>query len=134
MRIVLDTNVLYSALGWDGNEKAVLLRTQSEDVDLLLSEHIISEFIRVLSCNKFTNVSAEKISLFLEIIVETSVFVDTKTRISAIKNDPDDNCILECAYDGKADYIISGDKHLLDLKEYEGIEILNAKSFLKKMA
>lgn len=133
MRLVLDTNVLVSAVGWNGNERAVLLETLSEDTDLLLSETTIAEFLQVLSYEKFSHTPIEKISLFIEIIMETSIIVETKTKISTIKDDPADNRILECAVDGKADYIISGDKHLLDLKEYQGIKILNAKTFLGSM-
>ncbi len=62
--------------------------------------------------------------------METSIIIDTKTKIAAIMGDPDDNRILECAVDGNADYIISGDKHLLELEEYEGVQILSAKPFL----
>ncbi len=130
MRLVLDTNVLISALGWNGKERAVLLETLSNNIDLLLSEDIINEFLHVLSYDKFTHLSIEKISLFLEIIMETSIIIDTKTKLSVIKEDPDDNKILECAVDGKADYIISGDKHLLKLEVFEGIKILKANDFL----
>ena len=133
MKIVLDINILVSALGWNGNERSVLLETLSDDIDLLLSEDIITEFLHVLSYKKFSHISIEKISLFIEIILETSIVIDTKTKITAIKDDPDDNKILECAIDGHADYIISGDKHLLTLEEYEGIIILNAKKFLDKL-
>ena len=130
MKLVLDSNVLISAPGWNGNERAVLLETLSDDMDLLLSEDIINEFLHVLSYDKFASISIEKISLFIEIITETSVIVDTKTKISVVKDDPDDNRILECAVDGNADHIISGDKHLLPLKVYEGIRILSAREFL----
>lgn len=133
MKVVLDTNVLISALGWNGNEKKVLLETLSDDIDLLLSEDIINEFLHVLSYDKLSHIPIEKISLFVEIIVETSIIVDTKTKLLVIKDDPQDNRILECAVDGKADYVISGDKHLLDLKIYKGIEILNAKAFLNEL-
>ena len=132
MRVVLDTNILISALGWNGNERTVLLETLSSDIDLLLSEDIINEFLHVLSYDKFTHISIEKISLFIEIIMETSIIIDTNTKIFAIKNDQEDNRILECAVDGNAEYIISGDKHLLNLGEYEGIRILNASDFLSE--
>ena len=132
MRIVLDTNVLISALGWNGNERAALLETLSDDMDLLLSEDIINEFFHVLSYDKFANVSIEKIGLFIEIIMETSIIIDTKTNITIVDDDPDDNRILECAVDRKADCIVSGDKHLLNLGEYQGIKILNSRDFLSE--
>jgi putative PIN family toxin of toxin-antitoxin system len=130
MRIVLDTNVLASALGWAGNERKVLLSTFSEDIDLLLSEDIISEFIHVISSDKFSYVPVEKISHFLEIIMETSIIIKTNIKITAIKDDPEDNRILACAIEGKADYIVSGDRHLLALGKHEGTRILSARDFL----
>ena len=64
------------------------------------------------------------------------VVLDTNVTISAffwvIVADPTDNIFLECAIDGRADYIISGDSHLLNLGEYAGIQILKAKEFLTK--
>ncbi|RLE06552.1 hypothetical protein DRZ78_04515, partial [Candidatus Aerophobetes bacterium] len=58
--------------------------------------------------------------------------VQPKTKISAIKQKEDDNRILECGVEGKAQYIISGDKrHLLPLKEYQGIKIISPAQFLK---
>ena len=131
MRIVLDTNVLVSALGWDGNERAVLLETLSEDIDLLLSESIITEFLNVLAQEKFSHIPQKKISLFIEIIIETSILVETKTKVTIIKEDPDDNRILECAIDGKADYIVSGDKDLLNLGKFKNIPIFPTKDMLK---
>jgi predicted nucleic acid-binding protein len=60
-----------------------------------------------------------------------SLPVDITQKIFAVQDDPDDNKFLECALQCKADYIISGDTHLLDLKEFEGIKILRAAEFLK---
>jgi len=130
MRVVLDTNILVSALGWDGNERKVLLATLSDDVDLVLSDEIISEMLQVLSYEKLSHIPEDKIGLFLEIIMETAMIIETTSKLAIIKEDPMDNRILECAIDGGAEYIISGDKHLLNLKEYEGIKILKAKEFL----
>ena len=59
-----------------------------------------------------------------------SHFVELKTKIAAIEEDPTDNIFLACAIDGEADYIISGDHHLLDLGSYEGVQIVRPKDFL----
>lgn len=59
-------------------------------------------------------------------------FVGKKSKISTIIADPTDNVFLECAVDGEADYIISGDKHLLDLGMYNGVQIIRAREFLIK--
>ena len=59
-----------------------------------------------------------------------SIFNVTR-QIQAVYDDPDDDKFIECAVSGNADYIISGDQHLLQLKEYSGIKILNASEFLE---
>ena len=130
MRIVPDTNILVSAMGWNGNEREVLLATFSDDVDLVLSENLIAELLRVLSYEKLSHLPVDKVSSFVEIIMETAIIIETTSQLSVIKEDPSDDRVLECAVDGSADYIVSGNKHLLNLKEYEGIRILRAKAFL----
>ncbi len=59
--------------------------------------------------------------------------VSPTVKLDVIKADPKDNIILECAVAGNADYIVSGDKHLLDLKEFSGIKILKPAEFLRKI-
>jgi hypothetical protein len=58
--------------------------------------------------------------------------VETKSKIFVVIDDPTDNIFLECALDGSADFIISGDKHLLAIKVYKGVEIMRAGEFLLK--
>ena len=130
MKVVLDTNILISALGWNGNERDILLESLSGELDLLLSVDITNEFLLVLSKDKFSNIQADKIARFIELILETSVFVDTRSNAYAIKDDPQDNRILECALDGKADCMIACDKHLLNNGNYKRISILKAREFL----
>ncbi|MCH8318634.1 MAG: putative toxin-antitoxin system toxin component, PIN family [Bacteroidetes bacterium] len=59
-------------------------------------------------------------------------FISVKSKIDVIIDDPSDNIFVECAVDGKADYIITGDHHLLSLGNYKGIQIIKAKDFLIK--
>ncbi len=56
--------------------------------------------------------------------------IEIKHKLNIIKEDPSDNIVLECAAEGKADYMISGDSHLLGLKEFRGIKILTPKQFV----
>lgn len=65
--------------------------------------------------------------------METANIIETKSRLSVINEDPQDNRVLECAVDGEAEYIITGDKHLLNLKSYKGIKILKVKEFLDRI-
>ena len=65
------------------------------------------------------------------LILKNSVLIAPSTKIDIIKEDPDDNKFLETAVDGKADFIISQDKHLLNLKEYRGVKILRPEEAVK---
>ena len=114
-RIVLDTNVTISALSWEGNPRKIY------DME--------KEFIRVLGYEKF-GLSPQEITPFLRTLRTHARHVDTKSKIAVVIADPTDNIFLECALDGSADFLISGDRHLLDIKVYKGIEILKSAEFL----
>lgn len=132
MRVVADTNILISGLLWDGNEAEILKMCKTGETDLIISPDIIIELESVLSRNKFSLTKAEIDSAIGEIL-SISKIVNPRTAVKVMKEDPDDNIILECAIEGNAKLIISGDKHLLDLNKYEGIEILKAKAFLNRI-
>ena len=129
MKIVLDTNVFVSALFWNGNERQVLNKCRTKELELIISPDILNEIDMVLE-RKFS-VPEDRRGDYLRNIILASRLVFPTSRIEAIKSDITDNRILECAVDGGADFIISGDGHLLSLEAYEGIEILNASTFLK---
>ena len=65
--------------------------------------------------------------------ITTAQLVDVISEIKIITQDPTDNMVLECAVDSKAEYIISGDHHLLDLKKYNNIQIVKPKDFYTKI-
>ena len=129
-KIVLDTNIFISALGWKGKPKEIFNRIIDHEFELILSHHQLEELQRVIEYQKF-NFSEDQKTQFLAIILEVATLVETSQNVYVIEEDPDDNRILEAAIAGKADYIISGDEHLLQLKEYQTIKILNADNFLK---
>ena len=131
MNIVLDTNVFISALFWRGNERIVLNKCKDKEFELVISPVILEEIDVVLE-SKFSFPDDKKAD-FLRNIIVVSKLVFPNVEIDIIKNDPPDNRILECAVSGKADFIISGDRDLLNLKEYESIIILNARDFLNRI-
>ncbi|MFH1097625.1 MAG: putative toxin-antitoxin system toxin component, PIN family [Candidatus Desantisbacteria bacterium] len=127
-KVVVDTNVFVSAhLIPNGNPVRVIDFWIEGDYLLLVSKPIIEEIIRVLHEKEIDTKRIEKL-LFL--LSQKAIMVTPKEEIFAIKNDPSDNKFLECAVFGRADYIVSGDKHLLELVEYDGIKILTPKEFL----
>lgn len=130
MRITIDTNILVSALGWNGAEASVVEMVLESKLELYLSTEILSEFFRVVKYPKFRFADSE-IDGFIGRLLSNSVIVNPSQPVKVIIDDPADNKILECALEGKSEFIISGDRHLLSLGEYEGIKILRAVDFLK---
>jgi putative PIN family toxin of toxin-antitoxin system len=90
----------------------------------------LEEYIKVLAYPKFSLTEEEIKSILEEELLPFVTTVGVKSRISHIKADPDDDKFLALAVDGKADYIISGDKHLLNLNEFQSIKIMTVKEFL----
>jgi putative PIN family toxin of toxin-antitoxin system len=130
-RVVLDTNVSISAFFWGGYPRAVYDLIRNEKIIMLLSSDMESEFIRVLSYSKF-GFTPKEILPFIKSLRSNAELVKTSSKLSIITADPTDNIFLECAVDDNADYIVTGDKHLLDLGVYNGIQILKPKDFLAK--
>jgi len=133
VRIVLDTNVIISAILFGGVPKEILTSTLKLDnaFTMCLSEAIIRELIRVLKGTKFRFPSEITAEIHSQLIRKAFI-VNPPEHLSVIKKDPDDNRVLEAATTTLAHVIVTGDKHLLDLKEYEGIEIIKPRIFKDK--
>ena len=130
LKIVLDTNVLVSGIVFGGNPRKIFQKVISGDLSLAISEPILVELQAVLSGKKF-QYHSHIIRAILNELHRLCEIVNPKVRLTIVKSDPDDNKILECAIESRADYIISGDKHLLELKSYRSIPILNPIQFLQ---
>ena len=129
LKFVFDTNVFVSALMSKRGNPALLLDRVRKSYTLFISKDILSELKDVISREKFSYTEAE-VNTFVEAIISFADVVNPEIKIDAIKADPDDNMILECAVTSGASYIVSGDKHLLDLKEYGMIKIITPKAAL----
>ena len=130
-KVVLDTNVFVSALGWKGASRNIFNNCIDGDLELFISAEIFDEIKRVLNYPKF-KFSQDEISEFLDQILEVGNFVETKVKVEIIKDDPSDNKFLECAATVDADYIVSRDTHILKIKEFEGIKTMSPEAFLEK--
>ena len=130
MKIVIDTNVIASAIFFGGRPKELIEHLVYRRVDAYASTEIISEYretIEELSeryPNRPNNIPLTDI-LFAMKMVEPTTHVD-------ICRDLDDNKFIDCAIDGGCIYIVSGDKDLLSLKSYGDIEIVTVSDFLTK--
>lgn len=129
MRAVLDSNVLISSVFWLGKEYKIFQKAIKGDFGLLTSQAILRELERVMS-KKFA-APFDKIEETIRLIVANATVIEPKRRLGVIKEDESDNRVLECAVEGKANYVVTGDKHLLKLGEYRDIPILRCKDFLK---
>jgi len=125
---VIDTNVYISAIFWGGKPRKVVDLGRDKKIHIFSSVDIEKEVAEKLM-TKFKFDEEEVNQILLDISTFTIPVRVTK-RIQAVTDDPDDDKFIECAVSCKADYIISGDRHLLALKEYAGIKILRASEFL----
>jgi putative PIN family toxin of toxin-antitoxin system len=129
LRIVFDTNVLVSAFVFPGGQgEAALLRVVEEKDVLFLSKPILDELLAVFLARKFSR-DAEELARVAVFLSDLAVVVRPRRRLRVLKDEPD-NRILECAIAGRAHAIVTGDRVLLDLREYRGVKVLSLREFL----
>jgi len=127
--IVADTNVIVSALFWGGNESKIVHLVEEGKIKLLTSVALLDELKKVLMYERF-GLNEKEIDDNVKYILTISEIISPKRRLRVIYEDPADNRVLECALAGTAAYIVSGDKHLLQLKKFGGAKIVRAKELL----
>ncbi|MCX6709003.1 MAG: putative toxin-antitoxin system toxin component, PIN family, partial [Candidatus Woesearchaeota archaeon] len=130
-KTVIDTNVFISAFGWKGNPIEIIRLVEQGDITLLLSIQQLQEINRVLRYPRI-HFSEQQIKERMQLIFDIAQIVDIKGNLNVIKEDPSDNIILETAIEHNAEYVITGDKHLLKLKQYKNVKIVTPKEFLLK--
>ena len=130
LKIVLDTNVLISAILFGGKPRKILDRVVEGKVDLFISQPILEELEEVLKSSKFKYPPEIAQAVLTELNSLAKLIIPT-VRLNVIEKDPDDDRILECAMEAKADFIISGDKHLLSLQKFRGISIQSPQTWLE---
>jgi len=130
MKVVLDTNILVSALISRGKPSKLLTLIKVKDHSLLISNDILEELSRVASDEKISRyASGEDYAEFLRTLLEKSSLVRPKSKVHVF-NDADDR-ILGTAVDGKAEIIVTGDKHMLRLKSFRHIRIITVGQALR---
>jgi putative PIN family toxin of toxin-antitoxin system len=132
MKIVLDANIFISASFWGGKPYDVFERVAEGTDSLFVTTDVLEEIESALRKPKFSAYE-DLINTAVMNIQKLSrkVAVSPQSRVSGVCRDPKDDKYLECAIAAKADYIISGDKDLLDLKEYGGVKIVTVKWYLE---
>ena len=134
MIVVLDTNVIVSSvLSPTGRPAEIIRRWEANEFDLATSQLLLAELANTLSyqhVSKYFKEPEEKIGALLRRLRTVATVVEPQFTLDVVEQDPPDNRVLECAVAGGASYIVTGDNHLLELKEYQGIVILNPAGFL----
>lgn len=140
IRAVFDTNVLVSALFNPQRPPAQLLELALQGkIRLIFSPHLIVEIERVLTYPKVKKLLKKRKTAPGEVgeaiakALKVAVWTPGDLTVEAVADDLADDMVLACAVEGSADFIISGDHHLLDLKNYQGIKIVNPARFLELM-
>ena len=129
IKVCLDTNVLISATLFDGKPEKILRLIEENKLILVISPAILVETTRVL-VDKFER-EEDEVMRFIRLLYDLGKMIKPKIKLRKIRYTPD-NRILECAIEGEADYIVTGDKkHLLSLKEFKNIPIVTPDKFLE---
>ena len=134
MRVVLDTNVLISAVISTGVPHDVVVAGYNGEFQLIVSEATVTEFRETLRkypdrfglTDEETRTEVETLQYFAE-------FVDPDEEVNAVEDDPDDDTFLEAAVAGDAHSLVSGDEHLLALDSFRDIEIVTPRTFYERL-
>jgi putative PIN family toxin of toxin-antitoxin system len=131
VRVILDTNVFISGIFFGGPPSRILQGWRDGRVTLVLSPEILEEYQRVAAelHEQFPGID---LSALLELLIIAAEMHHADPLAEAVCVDPDDDKFLACALSSSAKLIISGDKHLLQVAGYRGIEILKPRAFIEK--
>jgi len=129
LRVVFDTNILISALLWHGPPARCVALARQRLVQSVTCLELLDEFASVL-LRRFQLTVAE-VQRARQLVQDFSELVVITGQLRVVVEDPEDDKVVECAVVGNADYIVTGDKHLLALKQYGNIAIVKAAEFLK---
>ena len=137
MRIVADTNTVLSGLLWQGTPRRLLDLARERKITLCTSMLLLAELAEVMARDKFAErLRAARVSA-IELVQDYARLAETVTPEAlpapVIERDPDDDHVLACAVCAKAQLIVSGDSHLLDLRVYQGIPIRAASIALSEI-
>ena len=129
LKVVMDTNVFVSGVFFSGPPYQILQAWQSGEFELAVSQDILDEYQRVgeILAEERPNIDLKPILTF--VIERAKVYKPAKLK-EPVCEDPDDDKFLACALASGSRVIISGDKHLLKVSGYEGIEVLKPREFV----
>jgi len=128
VRVILDTNVLISGVFFNGPPYQILKAWRDGKIELVISPEILEEYQRIGEALSNKNPSLD-IQAFLNLVMVNAVIVSDQPLPEQVSDDPDDEKFLACAISSKTKIIVSGDKHLLRVTGFRGIEVLKPRQF-----
>ena len=130
LKVVIDTNIFISSF-FGGIPREVINLWKNKKIQLCLTQAIIEEYLAVL--NRLGLKDKQEINKLTQLFAEgfCSIFTTKTPNLDIVKDDPNDNKFIECAVALNSKVIISGDKHLKDIKKYIDIEIMSPKNFIE---
>lgn len=130
MKIVLDTNVFISGVFFGGPPYQILDAWRHRKIEIVLSQDIFDEYQRIATelSRQFKGID---ISVFLDLLTVNAIWVYAPLLPFRVSTDPDDDKFISCALASRTKVIVSGDKHLLRLSGYGGIEVLTTRLFIE---
>lgn len=132
MGVALDTNVLVSALIKSGKPRELIFELARKKIQVVTSRNILEELLKITDDPRIRRyVDEDDTIAFLRAVGSIASIVRVRSRFKVIKEDPNDDMVLRTAHDGRADHIVSGDKHLLSLKEFRGIKTVTVNQMLE---
>ena len=129
--VVFDTNILISGTGWKGSPSRCLELARTGMVQHITCQEMLAEFSEKLQTKlKFPR---DQVTKTIVDLLDFTEIVKISHTLKVIDVDPDDDVVVECAVVGGADFIVTGDGHLLTIGNYQGIAIIKAKDFLDRV-
>jgi putative PIN family toxin of toxin-antitoxin system len=132
VNIVCDTNVLISGVLFGGHAREILQLASRGVLINFISPDILREAERVLGRSKF-GLRPQHVLEIMALFKDTFEIVTPSLEVQAIQSDPEDNHVIEAALAARAEFIISGDKHLLKLAKWEGVHVVSPAQFVKSI-
>jgi uncharacterized protein len=131
LRVVIDTNVMISGIFFSGIPAEILNSWRRGDIQFVISSDIANEYVKVVNilANDYPDI---EINSILTLILANSEIILAPPMLNQVCQDIDDDKFLACALAGKCSVIISGDKHLLKLSGYQGINVLSPRIFVEQ--
>ena len=131
MQVVVDTNVLISAVFFGGKPGEILEAWQKKKIELVISTEMLTEYIDVLHriTAKYPKVDVSQI---ITLITSLGIIVEARNLDEHVCEDPDDDKFIAAALESSSSIIVTGDKHLLDVSGYSGIEMIQPAVFIEK--